>query len=379
MVAETDGARCWARWAAERHQPGLRGLLGNTAVILAAAGLAVGGLYLSRVISARNVAPAAITIVALAAVVGVAAGGAARWVHGALGGRVDILSQALDASPDAQLILAPDGRIAYANTAFHDLFAQSGEPALARIAASLADAESTADFERLRSRAVAGPRAIAALPLRIRAAGPPGWFNIAVNPMAGRPGYSFWSFEDVTARHEMEQVIRDERNKLADFLDDAPIGFYSVDGAGRFLFVNQALGRLARRARRPSWSSGGARLRDFLAAAAAGGRAAACARSAARRGGQRGEVVLKGRQGASIHASISQSVVRAGDELRTRSVVRDLTPEREWEEALRLSRQRFQRFFANAPVGIALIDRERPHRGGESGARRLFGARAAAI
>jgi two-component system cell cycle sensor histidine kinase/response regulator CckA len=39
-------------------------------------------------------------------------------------------------------------------------------------------------------------------------------------------------------------------------------------------------------------------------------------------------------------------------------VVRDLTPEREWEEALRLSRQRFQRFFANAPVGIALIDSE---------------------
>src|SRR6202035_4736629 len=34
-----------------------------------------------------------------------------------------------------------------------------------------------------------------------------------------------------------------------------------------------------------------------------------------------------------------------------------LTPEREWEEALRLSRERFQRFFANAPIGIALIDR----------------------
>jgi two-component system cell cycle sensor histidine kinase/response regulator CckA len=34
-----------------------------------------------------------------------------------------------------------------------------------------------------------------------------------------------------------------------------------------------------------------------------------------------------------------------------------LTPEREWEAALRLSRERFQRFFANAPIGIALIDR----------------------
>ena len=37
-------------------------------------------------------------------------------------GRVDILSQALEASPDAQLIVDPDGRIAYANTAFISLF-----------------------------------------------------------------------------------------------------------------------------------------------------------------------------------------------------------------------------------------------------------------
>jgi two-component system, cell cycle sensor histidine kinase and response regulator CckA len=74
-------------------------------------------------------------------------------------------------------------------------------------------------------------------------------------------------------------------------------------------------------------------------------------------GATRGEIVLRGRQDRTVYASISQSVVTVGDSLRTRSVVRDLTPEREWEEALRLSRQRFQRFFANAPVGIALLDR----------------------
>jgi two-component system cell cycle sensor histidine kinase/response regulator CckA len=51
-------------------------------------------------------------------------------------------------------------------------------------------------------------------------------------------------------------------------------------------------------------------------------------------------------------------VVKVGDSLRTRSVVRDLTPEREREETLRLSRLRFQRFFANAPVGIALLDQQ---------------------
>src|SRR6266852_63522 len=356
MVAEAEGARRWVRWAAERRQPGVKRLLGDTLVILAAAGLAVGVLYFSHVISLAQIAPAATTIVALAAVIGVAAGGAARWAHAALAGRVDILSQALDASPDAQLILGPDGGIAYANTAFHDLFPQSGESALARIAAALADAESAADFERLRSRAAAGMRAIAALPLHDSRGRAAGWFNIAVNPIAGRPGYSFWNLQDITARHEMEEVIRDERNKLVDFIDDAPIGFYSVDGAGRFLFVNQTLAKWLDGTRAEIVGSG-LRLHDFLAQPPPAETAPSDPFGGRSEGGPRGEVVLKTRDGRTIYAWIGQSVVGDGDELRTRSVVRDLTPEREWETALRLSRERFQRFFANAPVGIALIDR----------------------
>jgi two-component system cell cycle sensor histidine kinase/response regulator CckA len=73
-------------------------------------------------------------------------------------------------------------------------------------------------------------------------------------------------------------------------------------------------------------------------------------------GTQRGEVLLKTRQGRIVPAWIGQSIVGSGAELRTRSVVCDLTPEREWKAALRLAR-RFQRFFANAPVGSALLDR----------------------
>src|SRR5207302_498954 len=99
-----------------------------------------------------------------------------------------------------------------------------------------------------------------------------------------------------------------------------------------------------------------ARLHDFLAAPPPAGTAPSDP-FGGRSEGQRGEVVLQSRDGRTVHAWIGQSVVGAGDELRTRSVVRDLTPEREWEAALRLSRERFQRFFANAPVGIALIDR----------------------
>ena len=360
MVADTSGARASgarrsAGWAAARRQPAWIALLTNTALLLAATGIGVGALYFGRVISGTHVMAAATTIFVLAAMVGIAAGVAHR-VHAALGGRVDILSQALDASPDPQLILTPKGRIAYANTAFYDLFPQSGEPALTRIALALADLDSMADFERLRSQAAAGTRAITALPLRDSRGATAGWFNIAVNPIAGRPGYSFWSIQDITARHEMEAVIRDERNKLVEFLDDAPIGFYSVDAAGRFLFVNQTLAKWLG-STPPEIVGSDTRMHDFLATPPPSGTAPADPFGGRGEGGLRGEVVLKSRDGRTIHAWIGQSTVGDGDELRTRTVVRDLTPEREWETALRLSRERFQRFFANAPVGIALIDR----------------------
>jgi two-component system cell cycle sensor histidine kinase/response regulator CckA len=355
MVADTEGARRWPSWAAYGQQPGWGGLLATAALILAVASAGAASLYFTNIISGANVAAAAIMIVSFAAIFGVAAGGA-RWMHGSLVGRVDLLSQALDASPDPQLILTPDGRIAYANTAFHDLFSQSAEPALARLAGALADPEYTADFERLRSRAAAGARAIAALPLRDARGAAAGWFNIAVNPIAGRPGYSFWNIQDITARHEMEAVIRDERNKLIEFLDDAPIGFYSVDGAGRFLFVNQTLAKWLG-ATAAELVGGDARLQDFLAAPPPPDAAASDPFGGAANGAQRGEVALKNRDGRTIQAWIGQTTVGEGAELRTRTVVRDLTPEREWEAALRLSRERFQRFFASAPVGIALIDR----------------------
>jgi len=358
MVADTEGPLRWRYWAAYRRRPGWVGLLANAALILAAASSGATILFFAQVISGADVAAAAILIIAVAAVFAVAAA-AARWVHAALVGRVDILTQALEASPDPQLILSPDGRIAYANTAFHGLFPETGELALSRIAVALADPEAMPDFERLRSRAAAGARAIAALPLRDSRGTAIGWFNISVNPIAGRPGYSFWNIQDVTARHEMEAVIRDERNKLVEFLNDAPIGFYSVDSAGRFLFVNQTLARWLG-CTAAELAGGNARMHDFLAQPPAneaapwdpfggtghGGRA-----------GQRGEIALKSRDGRIIHAWIGQSTVGEGAELCTRSVVRDLTPEREWETALRVSRERFQRFFANAPVGIALIDR----------------------
>jgi two-component system, cell cycle sensor histidine kinase and response regulator CckA len=358
MLAEIDGARHHLDGRAIYHrQRSCGGLLANIVLYLSVGMLGAAILYFGQVISGAQVPATAVLVIAFAATIGIVISAAqSRHARRALAGRVDILSQALDASSDAQLILAPDGGVAYANAAFHGLFPDSAELPLARIAGALADPLSAADLARLRAQAEAGARGIAALPLRDSRGAAAGWFNIAVNPIAGRPGYSFWNIQDITARHEMEAVIRDERNKLSEFLDDAPIGFYSVDGAGRFLFVNHTFATWL--GCTPAEIVGSdTRLHDFLAPPPPPGTAAWDPIGPRGEGGARDEVVLKSRDGRTVHASIGQSIVGEGEELRTRSVVRDLTPEREWEAALRLSRERFQRFFANAPVGIALIDR----------------------
>ena len=75
--------------------------------------------------------------------------------------------------------------------------------------------------------------------------GDTGRFKVMVDPIAGYPGYCIWQISDVTAALEFETRIRDERDRLSDLLDNAPIGFYSVDGGGHFRFANRTLARLA--------------------------------------------------------------------------------------------------------------------------------------
>ena len=73
----------------------------------------------------------------------------------------------------------------------------------------------------------AGARAIAALPLRDARGAAAGWFNIAVHPIAGRPGYSFWNIQDITAHQEMEAVIR----ALNQWQPDLYLDLHVTDGS----------------------------------------------------------------------------------------------------------------------------------------------------
>ncbi len=262
---------------------------------------------------------------------------------------------AFDALPHARMVIDPAGRAVIHNTMWTRLFALDPAAPLGPLEAQLAgDADALAQLGRLKAAALAGTSARAEFQVTTRSGGRE-WRDVLVAPLPRRPGYVLWGMEDITARKEMEQVIREEQERLIDFLENAPIGFYSVDEAGRFQFVNNTLaGWLGHTPE--EITAGGRLLHDFVAG---GARGAGPVHSPFGAGPEReqGEVTFRGRDGRPFSAYVTQTVVQVENgRLHTRSLVRDLTIEREWADALKQSEQRFQRFFEEAAVGIVLLD-----------------------
>jgi len=161
----------------------------------------------------------------------------------------------------------------------------------------------------------------------------------------------------------MEEILHHEQEALSEFVDNAPIGFYSVDEQGKFLLVNSTLARWLE-CSADEIIGGDLHLHDFitdslpasLAPHEPGLRAVKSSLDSAPIT-RYDRVTLRGRKGRVVEAQISQKQSPGGGgEPLTRSVVHDVTAERELERALRQSVQRFQRFFDAAPGGIAELD-----------------------
>jgi len=285
--------------------------------------------------------------------------GTAIALHRA-GRRRDLLMQSFDTSGQARQLVGPNRRVIFANAAYRRIFAHHQLP-LPDVLEEMVDPGSTsAELLRQLPKAVTeGGRARVELQLKYRE-GELDWFDVQAQRLKGGTDYVLWSCDIVTTQRQIEEYIRSDHEKFADLIEHAPIGFYSVDETGEFLFVNSTLaGWLGLQA-----EPGGGyaqKLHDILADPIA---AAAPAFSPfgdpTARGG---EVTLRGPNGRAFQAFIrfETVAVQTGNEgerpkLRTRSAVHDLTRERALEQAVRASEQYFKRFFEEAPTGIALID-----------------------
>jgi two-component system cell cycle sensor histidine kinase/response regulator CckA len=225
-----------------------------TLAFVAAAALAA--LCIAAAVAGSPARAAAIALIGLAAA---GAAFAAGRTGAVLAARLDILSQALDASPAAQLIMAPDGRVVHANAGCRRLLPEGRGPPLddiERLAA--ADPEAAAELGRMRARAAAGARAVAEIALAGARGGPVGDFKVSVAPVSGRPGYSLWNFQGIGARRETAASIIGELTtehrpnfgsglsgeRFRRFFANAPVGIAVVDRIGRFVEANRALGEL---------------------------------------------------------------------------------------------------------------------------------------
>jgi two-component system cell cycle sensor histidine kinase/response regulator CckA len=328
-------------------------------------------------------APALIVLLAVTATAVIAALVAIRRLRQANTLQDDIFG----AIPQPRQVVDSDGRTIFANRAFYDFFGGVDKPTPELLAVEVADDEEARDrLDRLVSNARNGVAGYAELPVRSRGGAEGGgdaaegsadrageWRYVAAHPVSARPGTVLWMVDDITLRRQLEQVMQEEQERFVDLLEHAPIGFYSVDVAGRFLFANQTL---------CDWlglshedlESGAVQLHDVIAERPPEGTPpydpVAGAPAA------RGEVTLKGADGMLFQASINQDLVsdEDGHVLRTRSAVRHLSRERAMAEALEHSVQRFERFFFEAPVGIALLDSS----GGITETNRAFAALAGA-
>src|SRR5690606_34226049 len=127
------------------------------------------------------------------------------------------------------------------NSTFHRMFGGEGQDSLVAMEAQLAsDPTAHEQLETLKRVARQGSAAQAEIQIKT----PDGrveWRNIEATPLPGFARSVVLRIDDTTSRREMEQIIREEQEKLVDFLENAPVGFYSVDDEGRFLFVNHTL------------------------------------------------------------------------------------------------------------------------------------------
>lgn len=265
---------------------------------------------------------------------------------------LDLLNEVLEGSRGARLITDGADNTVYYNQKFKRLCRGVGPPELKTLTRLFQNNDEwSAHFDLLADQAHRG--LTDSLELFSRYEDRERWLMVTAQPVSGYAGYIHWRVDDVTQKHTVDRAIREEREKLIDFTDNAPVGFFSVDEKGHFVFANATFARWLGEDIRGLLEGG--TLHTYLAEPPKIARPYDLTEDSRAR--QVVEVRMKGAGGKTFLASINQVVVQEQDgRVRTRAVVHDLTAEREMRRALKASEDRFQKFFEEAPLGIIQVD-----------------------
>lgn len=266
-----------------------------------------------------------------------------------------LLREVLDISISARLITDASNNVIYLNRRFEELCDGVGPASYQTMLRYFGDSqEAHAHFRSLIEQAHKG--LTDSIDLKVSKSDHDLYIKVTAQPVPNWPGHIHWRLDDVTEQFEFNRSIREEREKLIDFTDNAPVGFFSVDEQGRFVFVNATLARWLGVGIQTILQRG--RLHTYFMDPPAN----AAPYDIKEGGGVRqvAEVRMKGPAGKVFLAAINQAVVveEFNGRVRTRGVVHDLTSERAMRQALEASEDRFKRFFEEAPLGILQVNPE---------------------
>ena len=168
-------------------------------------------------------------------------------------------------------------------------------------------------------------------------------------------GMAVWTIADVTRERERQENVFQELQHAIDYLDHAPAGFFSVDGAGDIVYLNATLA---------AWLdqdlaqvSGVLKLSDIVA----GEGDALLKTITAAPGEVKTEVLdleLRTRAGKPVPVRLFHKVAFGADAVPgpSRTLVLNRATDH-GSDPQRAAEVRFMRFFQNTPMAIATIDR----------------------
>ena len=347
-----------ARPAFDRSQSVPRG--GSFALVLVVAlllvGAAAGLVYVGR----ENAATYILALLAALGTIGVFALFALAAGILRLSGKEhsSTLHKALtDNAFDGVAVTGQAGRVFYANAAYLDLIGATAEEDVRPIErVFMGDPDLSEAIYRLLKAAREGRRAQEEV--RIPGAEFARWLRMRVRPLGdGKDAkLTVWSIADVTRDRERQENVFQELQHAIDYLDHAPAGFFSVDGAGSIVYLNATLA---------AWldhdlaqvGAGSLKLTEVVA----GEGAALLTTLDAAPGEVKTEVLdldLKTRSGKPVPVRLFHKVAFGADGAAGASRTLVLNRARDaGEDTARAAEVRFMRFFQNTPMAIATVDK----------------------
>ncbi|GLQ07328.1 hybrid sensor histidine kinase/response regulator [Sneathiella chinensis] len=271
----------------------------------------------------------------------------------AASGDLDLIAEFVSSSPEGRLVTSREGEFILANNAYFKVMRMPEGSRQTLMDGMGDDFVAREQLKSIQNGATKGSGHSARVELRMEDGR---WLAILAHPIKAVPDCIIWYVTETTTQHKIEEVERSEREKLTEYFNNAPVGFYSLDAKGRILFVNRILAEWLGYHQR-DLSEANIFFTDLLVK---GDERQLSLMDKMTEMGHRfeGEVELKRRDGTIIPVHITQTIARneKGEIIGSRSVVRELLQEQEWRERVENAELHFRRFFEAAPIGIVLLD-----------------------